>query len=145
MLTCSITVVQWKNSCLYSAHWLHLMRKKAKSGHMIIFDFYFSPRAFQSPFTFTLSFSFPPSLCCFIDLSLSLSSDLVFMSFLQEGLQRGGRWPLSPASLLRFRCSCWAAIKTVKKRRFHTNYDTIEKHLVKRRSENEGQTLISVK
>lgn len=137
----------WKSSCLYSAQWLHLMRRKLKvvTWLYLIFIFHREPsKAHLHSHSHCASLSLP----LFAVLSISLSHSLLWLALHvipSGGLQSGGRWPLSPASLLRFRCSCWAAIKTVKKRRFHANYDTIKKHLVKRRSKNEGQTLISVK
>lgn len=93
----------------------------------------------RGAFSFTRSLSrspstpppFSPSSFSFFFISFSLPSLSLVRSFQCHSTRRafiaGGRRLLSPASLLRFGCSCWAVIKRVKKRSFHTNYHTIMK------------------
>lgn len=133
---------------LFAFRAVHIWRQKLTHHYVW---FLFPSSAFRSPrFTFlsysrgafsltrALSWSpsippplFSPSSFSFFFISFSLPSLSLVRSFLchstRRGSMAGARRLLSPASLLRFGCSCWAVIKRVKKRSFHTNYQTIMK------------------
>lgn len=142
---CSCSLLQWKSLFAFSS--LVIFGKKARSGHITTFDFYFHQEHSKAhlhscrihtggSLSLTLSFSLSISLFPFLFLYMLFFFvyhffERPFMSFHYEGRQRGCWWLLSPASLLRFCCSCWAVIKKVKKSSFHTNYDTIMNCLVK--------------
>lgn len=65
--------------------------------------------------------------------SLARPFDRLFMSLHEDGLQGGGRRLRSLAPLLQFGYGCRAVIKSIKRRRFHTNYGKIMKPLVEGR------------
>lgn len=108
-----------------SLHWIFICIKSLIYIHAV--------SALGFSITHSLSPSIPPcpsSLSLFILLHLPSFQSAFHVTPL-GGVQREGWWLLSPASLLRFCCSCWAVIKRAKRRSFHTNYNIIMEHSVK--------------